>query len=713
MLFFSVLHGARPVPARFLARPGSAPVRKPPWNPRGRPCLSDLALAAALFSLSSPLLGGCGYEERVEQPPYVKVVQLSGTPYEMGVQHGAYFSSEIRSFYTQLLTTGLLPWLNRERPDIASVLQEYAKPLYDNGQFSYQLLLQSGQNLLQEMPKEYQDELQGVADGSGFPFEQVLVLNTLLDSMLNMRAITYLIRLIQAPQLLGVEFLVPAESAPGKASSENPAARGPVPGDAAAEGPAPGEAAADGLVPNEQTPDELKVATIWPYNPSPYASAVEIPVNATIRFTLEDTDGVDPQSIRMQLNRRIILADDPSIRTRIAGKNGKRLVVDFTPPGGFAPASVVSVQMQAGDLTWVTEPPPGHARIMRDERIIFTTAGYGKKKWEVENRGEEDDRFQPPPLGFALRDSATTTGQTIAAHHFALLDSGTSHKHNAVTIRRPKEGKPHVMIGWAGIIYGFSGMNSDGLVFMAHLSDSLNNSMAGKALEALKEGRFAEAKLLASGTLIGLEGRTILSGKSNVREALEFIEGQPQNFGWNLLLAEGELADRGQERALAAVEVDADIMKDADGGFFPYAPDPACSSPANCDPWGRPWASVGPDDLRIAAHSRRNTEDINIDLFGYPFIEPQRFWSTYYYRSNRGFYLLGDQLKAAYGKLDVPRVMSIMRIPDFVDRRDSMNAVIYEPEQMRLHYAAGQVPATDGPFVTLDLRSMLADGGNP
>jgi hypothetical protein len=702
---------------------------------------------ALLLIVAAALPAGCGYEERVEQPPYVETVELSGTPYEMGFQSGKFFSSKIRSFYTQLLTTALLPWLNRQQPDIESVLKEYAKPLYDNGQFSYQVLLQSGENLLKDMPQDYQEEMQGVADGAGLPFEQILVLNTLLDSMLNMRAITFLIQLIQAPQLLGVQFFAPADSVPGGGDSGAIAQAGLAPGVGAsgAAGSAPGEVAYAATIPAGSAPGvgasgaavsvfregadpallaagtgmepdedgEVKVGTIWPYNPSPYASLVEMPVNSKIRFTLEDVDGVDASSVRIQLNRQIILAGDPSIKTRTAGKNGKRLEVDFQPPGGLPPASVVSVQIQAGDLTWTTDPPPGHARIMRDERIIFTTQGYGKQKWEVENRGEVDDRTQPPPVGFAMRNSATTSGKTIAAHHFALLDSGTSHKHNALMIRRPKEGKPHAMMGWAGLVYGFSGINSDGLVFMAHISDTLNNSMVGQVLEDLKQGHFTDAKLLASGMLIGIEGREILTRTSNVQEALDLVKTQPQNYGWNMLLAEGNRADRGQSRTLAAVEVDSDILHDADKGFFSYMPDPACSDPANCDSHGRPWASVGPDDLRIAAHYLRNTEDINIDLFGYPFIEPQRFWTTYYFRSLRGFYLMEDQFRAAYGLVDVPLIERVMRINDFVDRRDSMNAMIYEPEDMRLHVAAGQVPATDGPFITVDLSSVLAEGGNP
>ena len=49
--------------------------------------------------------------------------------------------------------------------------------------------------------------------------------------------------------------------------------------------------------------------------------------------------------------------------------------------------------------------------------------------------------------------------------------------------------------------------------------------------------------------------------------------------------------------------------------------------------------------------------------------------------------------------MDVPTAINILRIPDLIDSRDSMNAVIYEPESLRLHFAMGQVPATSGPFL--------------
>jgi len=44
--------------------------------------------------------------------------------------------------------------------------------------------------------------------------------------------------------------------------------------------------------------------------------------------------------------------------------------------------------------------------------------------------------------------------------------------------------------------------------------------------------------------------------------------------------------------------------------------------PWKLDPWARPWASVGPDDLRMAMHFQANSEDIRVSFLGFPLLEP-------------------------------------------------------------------------------------------
>ncbi|HSA24865.1 MAG TPA: hypothetical protein P5076_25615, partial [Myxococcota bacterium] len=68
-------------------------------------------------------------------------------------------------------------------------------------------------------------------------------------------------------------------------------------------------------------------------------------------------------------------------------------------------------------------------------------------------------------------------------------------------------------------------------------------------------------------------------------------------------------------------------------------------------------------------------------------------------------HLLGQAVRARLGGLDAAAAEELLAVPELVDSRDSMNAAIMEPAAGLLHYALGQVPATDGAFRTLDLRA--------
>ena len=613
------------------------------------------------------------------QPPAFEVMHLYGTPYERGFQHGQRFASKIRSLYTRLLTTSLLPYLNRERPDIASVLAEYQKPRYDGGRFSYEFLLDSGRRLEGFLPPEYREEMRGIADGAGLPYDEILLLNTFMDSLFNMRSITFFIRELQAPTVVRVAF----EGAEQDGSDND----------------------ADGWT------DEPEEGVLDPYEPSPWASLVEVPPHAAVRLYLRDqppltdptdpnrpaAEGVDPDSIRLQWGLEALEArSDPRVSLReVTGPAGPELEVTFRPTGGFPAASVVSLLVQAGDRSWVTEPPPPHARIMRDERITFTTRGYGLAPWEVPNRGEPDGRTQPPSLALAVRSRATPDGAVRLAHHFAMLDSNVSHQHTVLFVHHPPGAPVFAVVGWTGVVWGFSGMNEAGVAYAVNLSDTLNNGMVQEILRHVFD--LGEARLEASGMPVGVVGREILARASSVDEAAQAIAEHPPSYGWNYLLVDAS-------RRIQAVEVHCDILEDPSGGFYTFTPDAA--DPRALDAHGRRWASVGADDLRLASHAIRRTEDISLNFFGLFEIRPQRFWTSFYFRSLRAFHRLGEEVAARYGTLDTQALEEVLRTPDLVDTRDSMNAVVFEPESLRLHVAAGQVPATDGPFRTFDLAEL-------
>jgi hypothetical protein len=603
------------------------------------------------------------------QPEHMRVIELRGDPYERGFQHGAAFGSEIRSLYTQMLATSLLPYLNREQPDIVEVLPRYAGPEYADGRFSYQLMVDSGEAMLEHMPPEYVEELQGIADGAGLPFDQVLVHNTYVDTMLALRAITFFIRGLQGPALVEVSLDLDADG------SDNDG---------------------DGEV------DEEGEGVIAPWDPSPHASLVEVPTDTAVRLVLEDIDGlaalageestggegIDPDSVRIQVDTEVFTAVDPEVDTRsITSAEGReQLEVTFTPADGFAPASVVSISIQASDLAWVTDPPPAHARNMRFERVVLTTEGTGAAPEDVDNRGERDGITQPPSHALAVRGTATPDGLPRIGYHFSMLDANTAHRHAAVFLHIPDDGEPFVVLGWTGILWGFTGMNSRGLAYGVTTSDTLDNGMVIDVL--VNMASLEDARLVVQGVPMGVLGREVLSRCATVDEAADLLEASVRTFGWDVVLGDAE-------GGILVAEMDSDILGTGTGFHRITVDDEG--------PAGR--SSVRADDLRTASHFMANVDDFDV-----PPMQPQRFWSSFYFRSLRAFYVLGERIDERYGDLDTTAIVEVLRDPDLVDPRDSMVAVVYEPAVPALHVSMGVMPATDGEFRTFDLGEWLGGG---
>ncbi|MFW6368971.1 MAG: carcinine hydrolase/isopenicillin-N N-acyltransferase family protein, partial [Myxococcota bacterium] len=271
-------------------------------------------------------------------------------------------------------------------------------------------------------------------------------------------------------------------------------------------------------------------------------------------------------------------------------------------------------------------------------------------------------------------------------HHFALLDAGSAHKHVVVFTHEPEDGIPHVTVGWAGMVGGFSGMNAEGLVWSVNHADTLDNPVVGEVRRDL-----VGARLLSSGLPITMTGREVLQQASDVDAATDIILDSPSTVGWTHLVA--------GEGGLRVAERSADIMGRGDQADHVY-------DPARRDSLDSRLASEGPDDLRAASHFESNTEDIDLNVLTFH-LTPQRYWSPWWHRSVRAFNILGDMMDDAMGELDAERMIEILRTDSLVHDRDSMNAVVYEPELMKLWLAAGVVPATDGPFEEHDVAELL------
>ena len=263
-----------------------------------------------------------------------------------------------------------MPYLNRERPDIASVLLSYrtAEEGDPNSyfqkwrenclesceynctelcSFSYMLMRDSAQNLKRFIPQEYLDEMQGIADGAGLPFEKILILNTFFDTLMAFRAITFYIQRTQSPMIVSVSFL--------GADGDNRDNDG------------------DGEI------DQAGEGVIDPWKPGPVASIVEVPVDMPIKLRLRDiklsigTDkgdepGVDPDTVRIRYNDlQFEYPKDNGVITMLPDpEDPEYLEVLFLPPGGFQPGAVEAVVVQAGDFYRISNPPPVLARFMSD-----------------------------------------------------------------------------------------------------------------------------------------------------------------------------------------------------------------------------------------------------------------------------------------------------------------------------------------------------------
>lgn len=271
----------------------------------------SLFLAVALIA--------CG---PLEKPPTRELVELRGTPYERGLQHGTVLRSKIRSFYTTLLTNSLFPYLAREQPDIASFLPEYAAERYQNGQFAYELFLDSAKNIERSLNRAVREELQGVADGSGLSYEQILVLNTFFDTVLAVRGVALAIRLSRAPQIKSLQFVGADRDG---ADNDN-----------------------DGQI------DEPGEGLFEPYVPEVFGQIAEIAPGTSYRIVLTDPDGVDPATVRLYLANKLYTRDSPELV--LTELSAEELEVVLTPATPLVEAVTTTLVVGAGDKKLITLP---------------------------------------------------------------------------------------------------------------------------------------------------------------------------------------------------------------------------------------------------------------------------------------------------------------------------------------------------------------------
>jgi predicted choloylglycine hydrolase len=117
-------------------------------------------LPAVLACLAALALLAHSWSWLTSTPP--RVVRLSGSHYQMGLRHGRLLAAEIREIFQGYIEDGLVA---REG-------------------FRLPSLIGSARRFERYIPGGLRAEMRGIADGSGVPYERILLLNTFADATL-------------------------------------------------------------------------------------------------------------------------------------------------------------------------------------------------------------------------------------------------------------------------------------------------------------------------------------------------------------------------------------------------------------------------------------------------------------------------------------------------------------------------------------------------
>jgi hypothetical protein len=401
---------------------------------------------------------------------------------------------------------------------------------------------------------------------------------------------------------------------------------------------------------------------------------------------LTEVDGVDPATVRLFLGDRLYNSQTPELV--MSELSPTELQVVLTPSEPLPTGITTTLVIGAGDNKLITVPPPTRASFMRDEEIAFTTRGAGLNRRDVRRVPLNDGRTRPPPIAIGVRGVMTAGAKTFLAHHFSLLDANSAHKHTIAIRHVPDSGPAFVTIGWAGIVYGFSGMSDRGVGYACDPSDTLDNSVVGSVLDQVAD--ISKARLIARGLPMGFMGRKILETATDAASARDIIQNAEHVYGWACVTAD-------RKGGMEAIEIDSDIFNDGSKGSFPL-------STTELDPLGRRYASTSDDDFVLGSNFVKNVPDIaTLNIAGQRIV-PQRQWSGFFFRSRRAVDGVKGRLEAQKGTLDADALQTIVSDPQFVDQSDSMNAVVLDFERLQVRSAMGAVPATSAPFEVTEVR---------
>ncbi|MFC1889631.1 carcinine hydrolase/isopenicillin-N N-acyltransferase family protein [Thermodesulfobacteriota bacterium] len=637
-----------------------------------------------ILVLALTLPTGCNNKAHIRAEDEVRIDHFAGTHYELGYQHGQILKNDIQTLYTKFLTNSVFPYLRREHPGIKEVFPYYTEDRFEEN-FGYWILREAAESIEASVPEPYGSvfsaEIDGLADGSGIDRVELLILNTLFDSLLSVLNIAALLSRIDGPRIKDV---VISSDFDGNGIEDLLEDGFDNDGD--------GRTDEHGPLTQENVIDH--------YVAEDHAIMAEIPPTSSFIFTLWDPNGVDMDTTRVFINGELIVRGDDrwedDWNPEAPGEENPYVELTIhAPVRGYPEGAALSVSIIAADMEWVEEPPPTQESVAREERITFTVQGYGEKNnvaalEDIPNKTIPPTTTNSKSVNLAVHGDRTEDGKMIVGRDFVLLNVNIAQDHARLLVHHAVDeetGEPlHSVatVGWSGIGASLTAMNDAGLTLCLSRAETLDDSVVQNILQM---------KLITSGFPIGFLVRHVLEHYETVDEATAFLEEafrngiEPVN-GWTILMADAEKA----------------VIAEISNFVTPFNPNRGKGFFTHYTA-GDGLSSITPYDIRCSEHFIAHRNDLPQNFSIFPILTTffplffQRNWSPAYFTSVDTFHYMADLMeKPEYGSFTPERMIDFLREESILHPKDSMHSAVFVPEDRTIHAAMGKRPAPDGRF---------------
>lgn len=133
-----------------------------------------LVLFCTVFIAGAARAAAQEAEPKIVHKDGLRIVNLEGSPYEIGLQHGKLLKDDIRRIYKIYLKDLVYDTWIKEY----AILGKGGKLAYSNPR---KAMAKFAKNLEKDIPEEYIQEMKGIADGAEIPYIEVLNMNSHID----------------------------------------------------------------------------------------------------------------------------------------------------------------------------------------------------------------------------------------------------------------------------------------------------------------------------------------------------------------------------------------------------------------------------------------------------------------------------------------------------------------------------------------------------